>query len=69
MDTPEISSTINTSVWETLPVIVVEILSTESNISRARSLSPAAPFVSYRNKLRHLPYMECVIQHTWITVK
>ena len=51
----EILSTINPSVWETLPVVVVEILSTESTISRARPLSLAAPFLSYRNKLRHLP--------------
>ena len=50
-------------------MIVVEILSTESTISRARPLSLAAPFLSYRNKLRHLPYMDYAVQHTYITVK
>ena len=66
-DIVEILSTIIPSVWETLPLVVLQILSTESTISQPLSL--AAPLLSYRNKLRHLPYMEYAIQHTWITVK
>ena len=52
-------STIIPSVWETLPLIVLEILSTESTISWPLSL--AAPWLSYRNELRHLPYMKYAI--------
>ena len=48
MDITEILSTINPSVWETLPLVVLEILST---VSRPRPLSLAAldPLLSYRN--------------------
>ena len=44
---------------ETLPLVVLEVLSTEVVISQPLSL--AAPLFSYRNELRHLPYMEYAI--------
>ena len=49
--------------------IPLEVLSTELTISWARSLPSVAPLFSYRNKLKHFPYMEYAIHHTCTTVK
>ena len=49
------------SQWETLPLVVLEVLSTEATISWARSLPLVVPLFSYRNKLRHFLYMEYAI--------
>ena len=52
-----------------IPLVALEVLSTELSISRARSLPLVAPLFSYRNELRHFPYMEYAIYDTCITVK
>ena len=70
MDITEILSTINPSVWETLPLVVLEVLSTESTFSQA--------YDHCLWQLHYCPtginegtfyYMEYATQHTCITVK
>ena len=52
--TMDITEILSTTVLETLPLVVMELLSTEVTISPARPLSLAAPLLSYSDKLRHL---------------
>ena len=44
-----------------IPLVVLEVLSTELTISWARSLPSVAPLFSYRNKLRDFLYTEYAI--------
>ena len=49
-----------------VPLVALEVLSTELTISRAWSLPLVAPLFSYRNKLRRFPYMKYAIYISYL---